>query len=456
MARLAHVPAPAIELPEERPLLPIEEYLARLEATRRAMAARGLDLLIVYADREHSATLAFLTGVDPRFEEALLLLPASGNPRLLLGNEGLGYGPDRRLELEVELFQELSLPGQPRGASRPLREILAAAGAGPGVRIGCAGWKRLSALAGDATAIEIPAYVVDLLRDLAGERRLVTNENGIFSDLQGGLRLRNSAAQIAAFEYAALTTSAGVLAATRALVPGVRERELERHLDNRGLTLICHTMVNFGAKVGIASPSDARAVVGDAWQIAYGLAGGLTCRAGSIAAGPEDLPAGRREAFAGLVENYFDVVATWYESVRIGTTGGAVFAAVEAVRDPERYTFMLNPGHHLALDEWVESPFVAGDATPLGSGIVLQSDIIPVPAVAGITVNIEDGVALADAALRAELARDFPETWARIEARRTFLRERLGVTVDESLLPLSGTPLWHAPYALAPELALTR
>ena len=35
----------------------------------------------------------------------------------------------------------------------------------------------------------------------------------------------------------------------------------------------------------------------------------------------------------------------------LGTTGGAVFAAVEAVRDPERYTFMLNPGHHLALDE---------------------------------------------------------------------------------------------------------
>ena len=118
MARLAHVPAPAIELPEERPLLPIEEYLARLEATRRAMAARGLDLLIVYADREHSATLAFLTGVDPRFEEALLLLPASGNPRLLLGNEGLGYGPDRRLELEGPADATLDPAGWTASAAR--------------------------------------------------------------------------------------------------------------------------------------------------------------------------------------------------------------------------------------------------------------------------------------------------------------------------------------------------
>ena len=38
---------------------------------RRRMDERGLDQLVVYADREHSANLSYLTGFDPRFEEAL-------------------------------------------------------------------------------------------------------------------------------------------------------------------------------------------------------------------------------------------------------------------------------------------------------------------------------------------------------------------------------------------------
>jgi len=30
--------------------------------------------LVVYADREHSATISWLTGFDPRFEEAILVI----------------------------------------------------------------------------------------------------------------------------------------------------------------------------------------------------------------------------------------------------------------------------------------------------------------------------------------------------------------------------------------------
>ena len=71
---LGPVELPAYELPAEQPSVPAATYLQRMAAAERATAEAGLDALIVYADREHFANLCYLTGYDPRFEEALLLL----------------------------------------------------------------------------------------------------------------------------------------------------------------------------------------------------------------------------------------------------------------------------------------------------------------------------------------------------------------------------------------------
>ena len=50
---------------------PRRRYEARCHA---AYGQAGCDWLVVYADREHLANMAFLSGFEPRFEEALLLL----------------------------------------------------------------------------------------------------------------------------------------------------------------------------------------------------------------------------------------------------------------------------------------------------------------------------------------------------------------------------------------------
>ena len=60
--------------------------------------------VVVYADREHSANLAYLTGFDPRFEEALLIVGPAGDPTLLVGNECVGMAAAAPLPLRVELF----------------------------------------------------------------------------------------------------------------------------------------------------------------------------------------------------------------------------------------------------------------------------------------------------------------------------------------------------------------
>jgi hypothetical protein len=81
-------------------------------------------------------------------------------------------------------------------------------------------------------------------------------------------------------------------------------------------------------------------------------------------------------------------------------------------------------------------------------------DIIPVSLSPFCYINAEDGVVLADARLRAHLAQGFPDLWKRVQARRAFMRDVLGINLDDSVLPLSNTTGWLPPYALDLDTAL--
>ena len=459
MADTATIAPPRFGLPEPPPETTVEEYTHRLERAVQAINRADLDFLVVYADREHAADMAYLCGVDPRFEEALLVLRSDGARFLYLGNECQNYGPPPALGIEVGLYQEFSPQGQIRDTPVRPEQLLERCGIGPGSRVGTAGGKYFTAgfVTDVRTAHTLPAFLVDALRAVAGEEH-VRNAEEIFLAPDTGLRLTLSAREIVRCEYAAALTSSSVAAALAGIRPGGYEDDVAGLLIDRGLPHSAHTMVNFGEKArrGLSSPSHRRARLGDAYQVAQGLRGALTCRAGAIAHGPRDLGPELAEFFPALVSNYFDTMATWYETLGLGVTTGEVYAAAESVRDPDVFSFALNPGHFLHFEEWSHSTFAPNDPTVLRSGMVLQGDIIPVSAGPFCTVNIEDGVALADERLRAELADDHPETWARIQARRTFLHEEIGVKLDESVLPLSNIPLWHTPYVLDPTRVLTR
>jgi hypothetical protein len=449
-----------IELPdfggrdESLPLIPVSEYEQRLGAIVQRMQEVRLDFLVVYADREHFANMSFLTGFDPRFEEAVLLLDTTGRRWLLVGNECMGYLPHAGLNCEPVLFQEFSLMGQPRGDSRSLRAIFAGFGIGQGAVVGCAGWKYFEGPLVDhpAGAIEIPAYIVDLLRNLVGTPEKIRNAGVLFMNPQDGLRVINSANQIAQFEFASIRTSESVRSVVRQIREGVAENELEKLLSGSGLPLSCHPIISFGEKVkrGLSSPSANRARLGDAFVVGFGIQGALTCRAGAVARGPQDLPTELRESYPRLATNYFEVVACWYESLKIGARGGDVWQRVDSVRNDAAYTFAVNPGHYLHLDEWVHSPFSPGSNVLLRSGMALQMDIIPVSCGPFCYINGEDGIVLADPTLRAELARRYPACWRRIEMRRNFMQEVVGIRLHEDVLPLSNTPGWLAPYVLEP------
>jgi hypothetical protein len=126
---------------EELVEIPAHQFELRFQSTVQKMKEQGHDFLLVFADREHSANLAFLTNLDPRFEEALLLLDLQGKRKLLLGNECMGYTGICPIPLEYELYQEFSLMGQDRSRSRTLSAILTDFGISAGSRVGCSYYK---------------------------------------------------------------------------------------------------------------------------------------------------------------------------------------------------------------------------------------------------------------------------------------------------------------------------
>ena len=155
--RLAPVDLAPLAPLEAEPVLGEAVYAGRIAAARERMDAAGLDALLVYADREHYANVSFLTGFDPRFEEALLVLRPTGPPAILCGNESLSFCETAGIAVEAVLCQSFSLPSQDRSVRARVADGLAVAGLGGGDRVGMVGWKPIPAA--DAPAAR-PALAV--------------------------------------------------------------------------------------------------------------------------------------------------------------------------------------------------------------------------------------------------------------------------------------------------------
>ncbi len=452
-ARLAQVALPDFGMPTAMPEIPVATYEARVARARQRASERHYDLLVIYADREHSANMSYLTGFDPRFEEAVLLLPPQGDPHILVGNECYDMAAAAPLTMRTELFQDLSLVGQARDRSRPLGQILREAGVVAGTSVGVVGWKSYA----DRSWLEVPAFLVDTLRASVGATGRVENATDLFISAEGGLRTTNEVEQLAAFEYAACHTSEGVKRLLRGLRPGMSEQEAVQLLRWTGAPLSCHLMLSSGprASFGLLSPTDRRIERGDRFTTAFGIWGALDCRAGFVVEDAAELPGEIGDYVERLVAPYFDAIATWLEALHVGQRGSALQAIIDEHIGDAFFGIGLNPGHLIGLDEWIDSPIYRDSQTTLRSGMALQVDVIPATGTSYFTTNIEGGLALADEPLRRQLESAYPETWGRIQARRRFMRDALGIHLHDDALPFSNIPAYLAPFLLRPDHVLT-
>ena len=92
------------------------------------------------------------------------------------------------------------------------------------------------------------------------------------------------------------------------------------------------------------------------------------------------------------------------------------------------FGIFLNPGHQIHLDEWVNSPIWPGSTIELRSGMAFQVDIIPAT---GTRLLHDEHRGRHRPRRRVprerRSPRAYPAAWARIQARRRFMADALGI-----------------------------
>jgi len=451
MTRLQRLDWPDNGTPDLPPGFALAEAEARLASVRAAMAGAGYQALVVYGDREHAANLHWLTGFDPRFEEAVLIV-TEGDALLIAGNECLAYTLVSPLvaagRVRTGLCASLSLPSQPRGSRRLwdwLEEVVPA-----GAKVGAAGWKwygadELPSGADPALALDIPAFLADPLRQRAGR---VENATALFMHPHHGLRARVTEDDIARLEFSNHMAASALKRMIFAFQEGMTDFAAVEAARIGGVPLSCHLTFAMGETPGLSGPTGDRIRRGVPASFNIAHWGSNICRAGWMARGEADLPASAAGYLEEFVFPYARAMSNWCGMMRPGVTGGAVWAMIDD-RLPERFGIALNPGHLIGLDEWMSSPILPGSDIPLAPGMAMQMDVIPAHVRWGST-RMEDGYVIADEGLRAALARKHPNAARRCAARAEFMRRVIGMEVPETLLPLADTCGIIAPWLLDP------
>jgi hypothetical protein len=457
-ARLKEIEWPEFDSNVNAIQFSVDELLDRISKTREGMVKENLTHLLVYADREHFGNLTWLVNYEPRFEEALLILDLHNDPLILTGNENGSrykasplYGGGK---MRVELYQPFSLLNQPRDDSRQLKDILISEGISSHSRIGCAGWKYFSETEHHSSvhAIDIPAFIVDTLREISNYENVV-NATHIFMHPGTGLRSKCSVSEIALFEFSSVMASEGMKNLLLNIRVGKTDFELIRYYNYSGYPLNCNTGMTCRANkhIGLANPEGYTIKKGDPFSTNLGYWGSNSCRAGWVAENEDDLPADAKGYVDHFAGPYFTAMGEWYKNMRIGVKGKVIAQLIADYLPFEEYGIFLNPGHLIHYDEWLSSPIYKGSETEIQSGMYFQVDVIP-KSKKYFSTRMEDGIVIADQALRSELRGKYPAVYERCMDRRRFMIDILGIELPDEILPLSNIPGIVPPFFLNPKM----
>ena len=96
--------------------LPDSEFQTRWQRVQEAVRAKGLDLLIAHSNEADFANVRYLSDYWPVFETAGVIIPAKGEPALIIGPESETYAQDRsRIKkiYKVVAYRESAEPDYP-------------------------------------------------------------------------------------------------------------------------------------------------------------------------------------------------------------------------------------------------------------------------------------------------------------------------------------------------------
>lgn len=442
---------------KEIEILPIslsaETMNERKDAVLKKMRENGYDSLVIYADIEHGGNFEYLTGFSPRFEEALLILHLDKKSFLVLGNENLKMEKYSRISADAVHSPYFSLPNQPMETDKSFKEILKETNIHQSNKIGLVGWKNFTSKKEDNLKMfDIPYFIVDSLKELC-TKSTIENASSLFIG-DNGVRTTNNANEIAYYEFGAALAGNCIIEAMNSLEIGISEMKLAETLSGYGQRHNVVTIMAAGERFINANvyPTGKCIQIGDRISMTTGYKGGLQSRSGYAVMSQEQLPNEEKDYIEKVAKPYFYAIKTWLEKIKIGMTGSQLYDCIEEVLPKEKYGWKLNPGHLTADEEWMSSPIYKGSSEKLKNGMMLQIDIIPsVKGYAG--ASAESGIILANEELRNSIKNQYPDIWKRMEERREFMINNLGIHISEEVLLTSNAVAYYRPFFLNKKLA---
>lgn len=435
---LMEVDLPRTFQPGDVPEYSREEYLHRIERFRGRLEEQELDFGVIYADREHSGNLNYFAGIFSPFEETILVIPRDEDEIFLLsGNEivdGMIHISPVLDKIHPIRIQSFSLQGFFRDQAYQNKQLLSDSfqriGITDSTRVGLIGWKYLEEDEIDHPQDKhfVPSWIVDCLRDISSRRNVINASDIMFNPVDG-LRIIHDAHQLAVIERNSTLLTNIIYEVFAQLETGMSEIDVARCIKFSGEHYLYYPIVCIGSeriRLAYALPSSQyKLSEGEQMLISLGFGGAAHAREGRFLSYDKTF---LDTSVYNIYLQFFKLKHLWLTNVGVGSTGDEIFQIVAQAYDRE---FLINPGHNIdEYQEWTNSFFRRGDSNVVKSGMVFHIDVITQ------TFN-NDTIATASEDLRNQLEREFPETYSRIQYRRAYLNQVIGVDIDESVLPFS-------------------
>ncbi len=186
------------------------DFCNRIEAAREIAKRNGLDAIMVFSTECESAQVRYFADYWPSFETAAVLIPAKGEPALLIGPESLTYASARtKIPNIIQLmdFRESSQPDYPGSKLPKWKDVVAR--------------HRLKRIGLSGYFLFPYAMMIPLARAMGGMKNILPAD-----DIVRPLYMKKSAAEIRCIKAAAKASEAGFKAVLEAIKPGMTESEL--------------------------------------------------------------------------------------------------------------------------------------------------------------------------------------------------------------------------------------
>lgn len=204
-----------------KPTIPVSEYRQRWRKVQALMAEQSLDFLVAYADDRAvfgPAHARWLANFPVHFEPVCILMPAQGDPLMLVGPESDEYARLAGQIADVRVLREFTHPDEdyPYARIQGLTDIITESGTNLQSvrRVGLGGGGLMGAAVLAAFKAALPGVAwVDV-------------ENKLCE-----LRAQKSAAELEVIRYAYQIAQAGFEAAVATIQVGVTEREVAAEIE---------------------------------------------------------------------------------------------------------------------------------------------------------------------------------------------------------------------------------